>query len=175
VALAADAAWNLVRDRLERSGRAATVRPATAVLVVVLVAAALVPAAGRYESVSAADDRWGREIIEATFAAVEPDAVIISWWSFSTPLWYAQHVEGKRPDVTVLDDRDILDEGYGDVPGAVEAHLGRRPVYLIRTDEDLARLAPRLELEAVPDVPLSLYRVLGTTDAPSAPLGWADG
>ena len=31
-----------------------------------------------------------------------PDAVVVSWWSYSTPLWYAQHVEGQRPDI---DDR----------------------------------------------------------------------
>jgi len=27
----------------------------------------------------------------------------------------------------------------------------------------------------VPDVPLSLYRVVGTTEAAAAPLGWLDG
>ena len=28
-----------------------------------------------------------------------PDAVVISWWSYSTPLWYGQLVEGRRPDI----------------------------------------------------------------------------
>ena len=43
--------------------------------------------------------------------ALDEDAVIISWWSFSTPLWYGRWVEGRREDVTIIDDRDILDDG----------------------------------------------------------------
>jgi len=33
-----------------------------------------------------------------------------------------------RPDVTVLDDRDLLDLGLASVADVVEANLGRRPV-----------------------------------------------
>ena len=38
---------------------------------------------------------------------------IVSWWSYSTPLWYAQRVEGERPDVAIIDDRTRLDENLG--------------------------------------------------------------
>ena len=44
---------------------------------------------------------------------MEPDAAIVSWWSYSTPLWYAQRVEGRRPDITIIDDRTRLDENLG--------------------------------------------------------------
>ena len=46
--------------------------------------------------------------------------MVVSWWSYSTPLWYGRWVEGRRPDVTIIDDRDILDDGYGDGRGAID-------------------------------------------------------
>ena len=39
----------------------------------------------------------------------------ISWWSYSTPLWYAQRVEGRRPDIVIVDDRTRLDENLGSI------------------------------------------------------------
>jgi hypothetical protein len=124
------------------------------------VALAVGPAVERYDDLDASGETWGREIVEATFAAVEQDAVIVSWWSFSTPLWYGQHVEGSRPDVTVIDDRDILDDGFGTAERAVAAYLGERPVYVIRHDRDLEALQRDFRLEPVPDVPMALYRVV---------------
>ena len=77
-----------------------------------------------------------------------PDAVIVSWWSHSTPLWYAQRVEGRRPDLKIVDDRTILDEGLGDIYTVIDANLGVRPVYVIRDDVNQAsELARRYELE----------------------------
>ncbi|MGD8682423.1 MAG: hypothetical protein PVG27_00625, partial [Chloroflexota bacterium] len=97
------------------------------------------------------------------FATLDPDAVIISWWSYSTPLWYGQHVEGRRPDVTIIDDRDVLDDGYGTVQAAVEAFLGERPVYIIRLDRDLDALAQRYRLTRVGGIPAAVYRVEAAT------------
>ena len=65
---------------------------------------------------------------------MEPGAVIVSWWSYSTPLWYAQRVEGRRPDLVIVDDRTRLDEGLGDITDVIDAHLGTSPVYVIRDD-----------------------------------------
>jgi glycosyltransferase involved in cell wall biosynthesis len=59
--------------------------------------------------------------------AVPPNAVIVSWWSFSTPLWYVQRVEQRRPDITIADDRTRLDEHLGDIPDVIDAQLGRKP------------------------------------------------
>ena len=47
---------------------------------------------------------------------LEPNAVIVSWWSYSTPLWYAQQVEGLRPDIFIVDDRTMLDLDLGARP-----------------------------------------------------------
>jgi 4-amino-4-deoxy-L-arabinose transferase-like glycosyltransferase len=165
VGLAGDAIWDALRDLL-RHTHAQADRVATSALVLVLLGLAVGPAIERRDSLDASDDRWGRQIIEDTFGALEPDAVVLSWWSFSTPLWYGQFVEGRRPDVTVVDDRDIIDDGYGDVESAIEAYLDERPVYVIRLEPDLATLGAEYELEPVPDVPMELYRVLARRSDP---------
>ena len=137
-------------------------------LVGVLLAAGLVlPAAleapaTRAKIDQSADTRardWSRWVLET----VEDDAVIVSWWSYSTPLWYRTVVLGERPDVRVLDDRDRLDEELGTVDDVLRATVGSRPVYLVRYPSEIAALEASWELEAIPD-PLGqqpLYRVVG--------------
>ena len=64
----------------------------------------------RFDDADASGDTGAREWLDATLAALEPDPVVISWWSYSTPLWYGRWVEGARPDMTIIDDRTMLDE-----------------------------------------------------------------
>ena len=79
-----------------------------------------------------------------------PDAVIVSWWSYSTPLWYAQRVEGRRPDITIVDDRTRLDEHLGGLTDVIDANLPTRPVYVIRLDRsEVALLAQRYQLDYI--------------------------
>ena len=94
---------------------------------------------------------------------MDQNAVVISWWSYSTTLWYAQKVEGRRPDIFIADDRTRLDQGLGDVPDVIDDNLGRRPVYLLRHDEgELAALGQRYELENItPQEAGLLVRVVG--------------
>ena len=81
---------------------------------------------------------------------MEPDSVIVSWWSYSTPLWYEQRVLGKRPDITIIDDRTRLDENLGGLTDAIDANLGKRPVYVLRLDQrEVKLLADRYELEYI--------------------------
>jgi hypothetical protein len=56
---------------------------------------------------------------------VERGAVVCTWWSSAWGLWYAQYVDGVRPDVTVLSKGP--DECVRDV---VPQEFGRRAVYL---------------------------------------------
>jgi 4-amino-4-deoxy-L-arabinose transferase-like glycosyltransferase len=132
-------------------------------LVAALLAISLAAVPGRHEAMDASDETFGREWLEATLRALPPDAAVISWWSYSTPLWYGRWVEGRREDLVIVDDRDVLDSGLGTVEGAIEHFLGRRPVYVIRLERDLAALAERYILERVPEVPGPghLYRVVG--------------
>jgi len=109
-------------------------RLAVAAGAMVIGAAALLPAgslAGLYaerdQSANRDADRW----VGSVHDALPPDAVVISWWSYSTPLWYHRWVLGERPDVKIIDERNIIDDGYGTIDRAIETFLGRRPVYVV--------------------------------------------
>ena len=152
IALAADGAWDGVRAGLARlgaarpSGTASAERALVTILVLSLLAVALAAVPGRREHMDASDETYGRDWLEATFAALEPDAAVLSWWSFSTPLWYGRWVEGRRDDIIIVDDRDVLDDGFGRVEAAIDHFLGQRPVYIVRLDAGRAR--PRRALRA---------------------------
>jgi hypothetical protein len=98
-----------------------------------------------------------------TFGVVEPDAVLVTWWGFSTPLWYRQVILGERPDVRVIDDRTRLDENLGSVDDVIRANLGSGAVYLVRRGEDTLDLEQRWQVEVVldPDGTQPLLRVVG--------------
>jgi hypothetical protein len=85
-------------------------------------------------------DRGASEWLDAVLTEVEPDAMIVSWWSYSTPLWYAQLVENRRPDIFVADDRTRLDLNLGDLTTVIDGNLGVRPVYVTRVDENELRM-----------------------------------
>ena len=88
-----------------------------------------------------------------------PGAIVVSWWSYSTPLWYAQLIEGRRTDIFVADDRTRIDMGLGEVIDVISGNLAiGRPVYAIRIDtqelgqlQALFRLTP-LESPFAPNV-----------------------
>lgn len=108
---------------------------------------ALLPArrAAVDESADHAAATWLDAVLDERVAG--RNAVIVSWWSYSTPLWYAQHIEGRRPDIRIVDDRTRLDEHLGDIPAVIDANLGRRPVLLIQFDPAImAVLAARYHL-----------------------------
>ncbi len=89
--------------------------------------------------------------LDEALPALEPNAVIVSWWSTSTPLWYAQKVEGLRPDIFIVDDRTMLDLNLGRAPDAIERFLAEgRPVYAIRIDgPDLNELKGQFDMTRV--------------------------
>ena len=92
---------------------------------------------------------------------LEPNAVVVSWWSYSTPLWYGKHIEGRLPGVDIIDDRTRLDEDLGSPADVVNRYLGERPVYVIRLD-DWRELEEEFVIEPVPmPMPDSLSRVVG--------------
>jgi Protein of unknown function (DUF2723) len=101
------------------------------------------------------------------FREAKSDAVIVSWWSFSTALWYRQSVLGVRPDITIVDDRDVIDENLGSVEDVIRANVGRRPVYLVRLSDEIDDLRTRWQLEEVPDPGgiQSLFLVVGPAAA----------
>jgi len=135
------------------------------VVAIALAVALLVPTgtalADRWREVDRSRETWVEAWLDEAFAALAPDAVVISWWSYSTPLWYAQLVEGRRPDVWVVDDRTRLDMNLGRVTDVIEANLGRRPVYVMRLKgSEIQALEKRYAIEPV-GRPGNLFRVTG--------------
>jgi 4-amino-4-deoxy-L-arabinose transferase-like glycosyltransferase len=149
--------------RLDRHGARASA-PVVVVLVAgLLLVPAMVLLPSRRAAVDESRDLSGAEWLDAVLdeSVIGRDAVVLSWWSYSTPLWYAQQIEGRRPDIRIVDDRTRLDEGLGDIPHVIDANLGRRPVIVIQVDPKVvASLASRYRLTqlAVPG-PQVVYRV----------------
>jgi hypothetical protein len=142
-------------------GRDAVVAAGVAALLLVPTAAALPE---RHADLDRSDNVGARQWLDAAFASMDEDALVLSWWSYSTALWYGQHVEGRRPDIRIVDDRTLLDEELGEVGDVIDAQLGLRPVYVIRaSDRDIAQLQTRFLLEPLAE-PGNIYRVTGRRD-----------
>ena len=158
---------------LDQERAAAEVRTRSLLLALVMAVALLGPtvivAPARYQAVDATRQRDAERWASHVFDVMAPSAVVVSWWSYSTPLWYAQRVQGQRPDVTIVDDRTRLDEDLGSLTDVIDANLGVRPVYVIRLDRrEVALLAARYELEFIDGVDASaLTKVVGLKAAGS--------
>ena len=157
LAIAAAAVVDAVAAQLLVDDDAPGARPAalriiaSAVMGAVLVGPAVLAApATRLVADQSTDTRAG-DWSRWAFQAAAPDAVLVTWWGYSTPLWYRQVILGERADVSVVDDRTRLDEGLGSVDDVIRANLGRRPVYLVRRDEDLPALLAAWQVAVVPD------------------------
>ena len=136
-------------------GLVARTRPVAAVAAAVVVAIALLlPTLAdidvrRHHADRSGDTGAARWLAQA-LPAVPAGAVLISWWSTSTPLWYAQKVQGLRPDIEVIDDRTMLDENLGRAPDIIRRTLGTRPVYVIRVEgQDLDELTSQFDMTLV--------------------------
>jgi hypothetical protein len=80
--------------------------------------------------------------VDTLFAALPADAAILSFWGPSPPLWHAQLVLGERPDVLVVDDTNIVYEGWGTREARIDSLICSRPVFVLSvraTDMDATR------------------------------------
>ena len=108
-----------------------------------------------YQPADQSDNRVADQWVESVYRALPQKAVIISWWSYSTPLWYHRWILGERPDVTIIDERNILDDGYGTIDLAISTFLRKAvPVYVVPPDWDRDRLVATFSTEWVPTIPL---------------------
>jgi hypothetical protein len=73
--------------------------------------------------------------VDAVLGALPPDAAILSFWDGSTPLWHAQHVEGRRPDILIVDDTNIVYEGWVTRERRIASLICTRPVFILRPEE----------------------------------------
>ena len=76
-------------------------------------------------------------------------------------------MEGRRPDITIIDDRTRLDQNLGGLTDVIDARLPSWPVYVIRLDRsEVALLAQRYELDYIDGSDASaLTRVVGLRTA----------
>ncbi len=141
------------------------------VVAVVLAMAILVPTVielqHRHATIDRSHDVAARRWVDRALEMMEKDAVIVSWWSYSTPLWYAQVVEGRRPDIDIIDDRTRLDRDLGDIYDVIDRYLPSRPVYVIRVEPpEIAGVADRYVLQLIDGFdPSMLARVVSQREA----------
>ena len=137
------------------------------VLAVLLLVPTIADIGRTYAATDRSSDVVAARWLDDTLARIDQDAVVVSWWSYSTPLWYAQRVEGRRPDIVIVDDRTRLDEDLGSVEDVIDANLGHRPVYVLReTQPQIQEIADRYEIESIaPAGQTWMIRVLGPKDA----------
>jgi hypothetical protein len=148
-------------------------RPSVVGVALAAIAATLliIPSLNVYPTRAAAIDE-SQETSAQTWLAdalsvLKPDAVVVSWWSFSTSLWYAQRVEHRREDIDIIDDRTRLDENLGGLNDVIDgARSEGRPVYVIRLDpNELEALRQRYALQPAGTIASNLLEVLGPTGA----------
>ncbi len=144
-----------------------TVRRASLVAAGIVGVVLLLPALGdldkRRQGADRSHDTGAVTWLQGALPAVARDAVLVSWWSTSTPLWYAQKVQGLRPDVFIVDDRTMLDLNLGRAPDVIKRFLGTRPVYVIRLEgDDLNELTDQFDMTLVASGgSTGVYRVNG--------------
>lgn len=131
-----------------------------------LLTPALLDITDRSRAADHSRDTIAQKWLDAVVATVEPNAVVVSWWSYSTPLWYGKHIEGRLPGVDIIDDRTRLDEELGSPNDVVNRYLGKRPVYVIRL-ADWVQLEEEFVIEPIEmPMPDSLARVVARRDGP---------
>jgi len=129
---------------------------ATVAGVVVLALGALLPAAALvtgYEAHDQSENRDADDWVASVHALLPANSVVVSWWSYSTPLWHHRWVLGERPDLTIIDERDVLDDGYRTMNNAIRAHFGSRPVYVLLPEWERRNVTDRWEMSTVPTLP----------------------
>jgi hypothetical protein len=104
--------------------------------------------------------------LDQAFGAMDGNAVVISWWSYSTPMWYGELIQGRRTDVLIIDDSNAVWDELGSLNAIIDSYLGTRPVYVIRQSEsDIQNLGKKYAITPV-GRPGNLFLVtgrLGTT------------
>lgn len=119
-------------------------------LAVLLLVPTALAAPSRLDTVDRSADVGARLWVDHALEVMRLNAVIVSWWSYSTPLWYAQLVEGRRPDIDIIDDRTRLDRDLGDIYDVIDANLPTRPVYVIRIEpSEIAGLKERYVFDII--------------------------
>ncbi len=108
------------------------------------------------------DDNSGQAYADEMMTKLPPNAAIFSYWASTTPLWHARFVEGMRPDVLIVDDTNIVYEGWQSRERRIATLICDRPVYVMRPfDKELDPTRAQYDLTEAFQVRVGL----GTPDA----------
>ncbi len=102
------------------------------VVSVVAIVGAVALAATTWAGADRSADRSGEDYVAAVFGSLPPNAVILSEWDASTPLWHGQHVRRERQDVLIVDDTNIVYEGWGTREARIASVVCDRPTFILR-------------------------------------------
>ncbi len=80
-------------------------------------------------------DRSAETYVDTIMATLPENAAILTEWDASTPLWHARYVLGQRPDVLIVDDSNIVYDGWGTREARIDVLICERPVFMLRLDE----------------------------------------
>ncbi|MBA2718157.1 MAG: DUF2723 domain-containing protein [Chloroflexi bacterium] len=120
--------------RAKRGGRQV---PSAGGLVVGLAAAVFATglAASNWGESDRSDDVGAEVFVATAWRVLPPDAAILTPWDVSTPLWHSQIVLGARRDVLIVDDTNIVYDGWGSRENRIASLICDRPVFIVRLDE----------------------------------------
>ncbi len=106
--------------------REAVIRHSSFVIIIPLLILQFLSTFPSYRAL--ARDTSTRDYAESVLSAAPVNAVILASWHWSTPLWYLQQVEGRRPDVEVRYVYPRTASLAQDWAGEINAALPARPV-----------------------------------------------
>lgn len=86
-----------------------------------------------YQSVYKSRNNYAEVYSKNIFETIENKAVIISWWNYTTPLWYRFYVLKQRQDITIINQSKYEWKKY------VDEYSKIRPVYLVEPESTVER------------------------------------
>ncbi len=131
-------------------------------------AIALVLVASNLAAEDRSADRSAEAYVEDVFAALPAGSAILSYWAASAPLWHATLVQGQRPDVLVVDDSNVVYEGWGTREARIASLVCTRPVFILHLGED--GLVPTREAYTLTEVARPVVSWGGPVGTAPAPL-----
>jgi hypothetical protein len=161
--VALDGAASVLAARLPRERRAL---PAIAIAGagVALVAVLVVTNLAEQDR---SGDRSAETYADDVLGALPPHAAVLSFWGASSPLWHATLVLGERPDVLVVDDSNIVYEGWGTREARIASLICERPVFILRpTPSELVPTRLQYSITEVARVTVGYGTPTATTEVP---------
>jgi hypothetical protein len=103
-----------------------------------LIGAVAFAAVWNWRLVDLSGDWSARTRGEAILDAAKPNALILGWWDSVPIVEYLQLVEGRRPDVQVINRFLIAPDAMREL---IQHEMPRRPVYVDTLSDDLRQFA----------------------------------